>query len=313
VPALYPQRAPVRGRRAKPRSSDALVLCGTALALLLAAAGAQAASQVEVVDDSGNRIVLAAPARRVISVAPHTTELIAEAGALGNLVAVSAFSDYPAPVRQLPVVGTAFGLDLELIAKLHPDLVVAWTSGSGPAQIEALRHLGIPVFLSDPTDLATIATSIERLGVLTGHDAVARARANQFRSDVETLGQRYSARPSVRVFYQVWAAPLMTIGGRQIISSVIRLCGGQNIFAALQSAAPAVEREAVIAADPQVIVSAADREDPDALASWLAWPKVAAVREHHLLTIPADDIARATPRVLIGARTLCETVDAARH
>lgn len=282
-----------------------------ALALALLAA---TPTGVSVVDDSARTVTLTTVARRVVTLAPHTTELLAEVGAFDQLVAVSAYSDYPPAALHLPIIGSAFGLDVEAIAALHPDLVVAWTSGNSTSQVEAIERLGIPVYRSDPRDLEQIASSLERLGVLTGHETEGRERARAFRTTIADLRTRYGARPPVRVFYQVWDQPLMTVGGTHLISRVISLCGGQNVFETLAAAVPTVDREAVIAADPEVIVLASDADDaPSGLASWQAWPQISAVRSHRLIALPAEHIARATTRIAEGATTLCTVLENARH
>jgi iron complex transport system substrate-binding protein len=289
-------------------------LFSSIVALTVLVAGVAAAAEVSVIDDSGKTVRLRSAARRVVSLAPHTTELLDQAGAFDEIVAVSAYSDFPARARQLPVIGSAHGLDVEAIARLHPDLVLAWTSGNSASQVAAIEHLGIPVFRSDPLELEAIATSLERLGVLTGHDALAAGRARAFREDIEQLRRRYADRASVRVFYQVWDQPLMTVGGGHLISKVIRLCGGRNIFESLTTPAPVVDREAVIAADPQIIVLASDADDPlQNFTSWQQWTQVSAVREHQLLTLSPGEITRESPRIALGARTLCEALERVRH
>jgi iron complex transport system substrate-binding protein len=264
-------------------------------------------------DDTGRRIELAQPAARVISLAPHATELLYAVGAGGALVATSDFSDYPAEARNLPRIGGAQGLDLERIAQYHPDLVVAWTSGNNGREIEAIERMGVPVFRSDPHSFEGIAQSLEKFGLLTGHVLLAHNAALGFRERIEALRTRYAHRSSVRVFYQVWNRPLMTVGAPHLISHVIALCGGHNIFEDLDALAPRVDPEAVVARDPMVIAVASDlgrgREE---LAAWNAWPSLSAVRDQHLLILDPALITRATPRIVEGATQLCAGIDAAR-
>ncbi len=269
---------------------------------------------VHAIDDSGNEIRLAQPAQRIISLAPHATELLADVDALSQVVAVSAFSDYPPEANSLPRIGGDRGFDLEAIAALKPDLVIAWTSGNNAGQIAALERLGITVFRSDPSTLEQIASSLERLGELTGHGATGQAAAAAFRLRVAGLTARYSGRASRRIFYEVWDDPLMTINGRHIISSVLRLCAGVNVFDGLGPLTPTVSQEAVLAADPEFIVMAGESgHEKEQQERWRRWRQLSAVRKNQFIVLPAALITRATPRVLDGAEILCTALDASRN
>jgi iron complex transport system substrate-binding protein len=292
---------------------------GLGLALTLAAvARTAAAAAISVVDDAGNTVTLAAPAQRVVSLAPHATELIYAAGGGARLVGTVAYSDYPAAARRVPRVGDSHALDLERIAALRPDLVVVWQSGNAGLQIARLRALHIPLFVSNPARLDEIATSLTRLGALFGTRPTAQAAAQAFRGDIAQLRARYANRAPVSVFFEVWDRPLMTLNGEQMVSDVIRLCGGRNVFAALKPLAPAVSTEAVLAANPEAIVvtTARDAGAPDrpvpALESWRAWPMLNAVKHGNLFAIDGDLITRPAPRLAEGAAQLCADLDQAR-
>jgi len=275
--------------------------------------GVAHASPLAVLDDSGRLVRLAHAAKRLVTLAPHAAELVFEVGAARQLVGVSEFSDFPSEVQNLPKVGNARGLDLERILALKPDLVIAWSSGNNTGEIEALERAGLIVYRSDPQSLEQIASSLERLGILTGHASEGAAKAAEFRKKVTQMQALYSQKRSVRVFYQVWNNPLMTIGGSHLISSVIRLCGGKNIFAALDSPTPIVSKEAVIAADPEVIVVASDvGRGAEELSMWNDWPRITAVRRHRLVVLDPATITRATSRILIGAQKLCEALESTR-
>ena len=272
------------------------------------------AADIAVNDDAGRRVVLEKPARRIISLAPHTTELLFTAGAGGRIVGVVSHSNYPSEAQQLPVVGSAGNLSPEAILARQPDLVVAWKSGNVPAQVEQLINLGIPVFYSEPRRLEDIATNVQRLGKLSGTSAVAEAAAHEFRADYRRLIRDYSGRTPVRTFYQIWDQPLITVNGAHLISQLITLCGGENIFAALGTLAPVVNREAVLAADPQIIIASGQaRERPDWLERWQAWPQVSAVRNQQLYVIDPDLIQRQAPRILRGAKIMCGQIEQARQ
>lgn len=281
--------------------------------LLVALQGGALAAEVSVRDDAGHEVVLSRAARRVVSLAPHVTEALFEVGAGDALVATTGYSDYPAAAARLPRVGGLAGIDLEAVVAMKPDLVIAWSSGTSRVQLDQLERLGIPLFRSEPHTLDDVANTLERFGVLTGHVESADAAAGRFRLRTVALRTTYAQRTPVRVFFQIWNEPLMTIGGTQLISQVIELCGGRNVFASLKTLAPVVDVEAVIRADPEIIVTTATKADHDAeIATWQRWIGVTAVRKSRYLFLDPDTITRQSSRILIGADRLCRAIDAAR-
>lgn len=278
---------------------------------LFLAAGARA--DIVVRDDSGQEVRLPAAARRIVSLAPHATENLYAAGAGDRLLATVDYSDYPEAAKKLPRVGGYSRLDLEAIAALKPDLVVAWQSGNPPAQLDKLRSLGLKVYLSQPNRIEDVAAELERYGRLAGSEAVAQAAAERFRTRLGKLRAANAGKPAVRVFYEVWKAPLTTVGGPQIISSAIRLCGGENVFGTLGQMAPVVSLEAVLAADPEAIVATGMGDAaPEWLEDWKKWPHLAAVKRGNLFHINPDIMQRHTPRILDGTEQLCADLDLAR-
>ena len=242
------------------------------LVLLLAAGAAQA--QIRVADDYGREVALAAPAQRVVSLAPHLTELMYAAGAGARLVGALEYSDYPAEAKALPRVGSEASIDLEALVALRPDLVIAWPNAGSARAVERIAALGIPVFRSEPRELEDIARTMETLGRLAGTQAAASAAASAFRDRAASIERRYAQRARVRVFYQVWDRPLVTVNGNHVISKAMRLCGGENVLAAL--------------------------------------PALAAARHDNLYAIRPELLQRHTPRLLDGAEELCRILEAVR-
>jgi len=283
------------------------------LAVLLLFSAGSGFAQVAVRDDYGNQIVLQKPAARIVSLSPHLTELLYDVGAGSRLVGAIEFSDFPAEARALPRIGSDAGINLEAVLALRPDLIVAWPNPGSVKAVDRLAALGVPVFRSEPRELDDIARTLERLGVLAGTEARAAREAASFRARAASLERRYAGRERVRVFYQVWDRPLLTVNGQHVISKVMRLCGGDNVFAALPVIAPEIDREAVLKADPDVIVaSGAGGERPAWLDAWKAFPGVRAARHGQLYSIPPELIQRHTPRLLDGAERLCALLDQVR-
>ncbi len=281
------------------------------LAVLVAAGAAHA--QVKVVDDYGKPVSLAGPARRVVCLSPHLTELMFSAGAGDRVVGAVEYSDYPPAARALPRVGSDAAINLEAVVALRPDLVVAWPNAGSVRAVDRIASLGIPVFRSEPRELEDIARTIETFGRLAGTQSAARSAAADFRSRAARLAARYAHRPVVRVFYQVWDRPLITVNGDHVISKVIRLCGGANVMADLPGIAPEVDPERVLQADPEVILaSGIGAARPAWLDGWKAYPAIAAVRHGQLHAIRPELLQRHTPRLLDGAEELCRILESAR-
>lgn len=283
------------------------------VAAALAVATAPALAGPSVVDDTGRRVTLAEPARRIVSLAPHVTELLYAAGAGERLVAAVGYSGYPEAAQSLPRVGSYDNLNIEAILAHEPDLVVAWQSGNPGGQLAKLREMGVTLYMNEPRRLEVIADSIVRLGTLAGTETAAREAAHAFRERLAALRARYADRPALEVFYQIWDDPLMTVNDDHVIADVIRGCGGQNVFADLPALAPRVSVEAVLARDPEVIIaSGTGDERPEWLDMWRPWTELEAVRRDNLFFVPPDILQRHTPRILDGMARMCVHLERAR-
>jgi iron complex transport system substrate-binding protein len=279
-----------------------------ALALLPAAR-----ADLLVTDDSGQQIRLKAPATRIVTLAPHATEILYAAGAGERLVGTVEFSDYPPAAKKVPRVGSYERLDLEAISALKPDLVIAWETGNPAGQVAKLKALGLTVYASQPNRMEDIAAQLERFGQLAGSEAAANTAARQFRQRLENLRRNNAQQPTVRIFYQIWTPPLMTVGGPQIISDAIRLCGGENVFGHLNQMSPTVSVETVLQADPEAIVATGMGDArPEWLNDWNKWTRMTAVKRGNLFHINPDIMQRHTPRILDGTEQLCADLDIAR-
>lgn len=286
-----------------------------ALASMVAALALFSSAHAELVlqDDSGQEVRLKAPARRIVTLAPHATELLYAAGAGDRLVGTVDYSDYPPAAKKVQRVGNYDRFDLEAISALKPDLIIAWESGNPAAQVAKLKALGLTVYSTQPNRMDDVAGQLERFGQLAGSEPVADAAAAQFRQRLERLRRTYAGKPPVRVFYQIWKAPLMTVGGPQIISDAIRLCGGENIFGKLDQMSPTVSVEAVLVANPEAIVASGMGDArPECLDDWKKWTRMTAVKRGNLFHINPDLMQRHTPRILDGAEQLCADLDIAR-
>jgi len=254
----------------------------------------------------------AASPSRIVSLAPHLTEIAYAAGAGSSLVGTVDYSDYPEAARALPRVGDGWRVDYERVLALRPDVVLAWTSGTRRATIERLQALQVRVVEVPTFRLADVPAALRRVGDLAGTRAVAEPVAARFEADVRRLRQEHAGASPVTVFVQIDDEPLFTVSGKHVISEVVELCGGRNVFAGLPQIAPQVDEEAVLARNPQVILTT-DDTIADPRAQWLRWPQLAAVRHGTIYAMPSDTVARASPRLVEGVQAVCTALDDARR
>ncbi len=293
------------------RSVYGLIL-GPVLGLLAWASVARA--EISVVDNHGRTVTVSKPAERIVSLAPHVTENLFSAGAGDQVVGVVSYSNFPEAAQSIASVGSYVRLNLEAIVALKPDLIVAWGSGNGKGRVQSLLDLGLNVYVSEPKSLETVAKNIENYGILSGHEAEAKQVTREYLKTLYRLRESYSDRERVSVFYQVWNNPLQSVNGKGLISDVIRLCGGYNVFADAIASAPKVTVESVLAMNPQSIVASGMGEArPEWLDEWRQWSSLQAVQGEHLYFIPPEYLQRHTVRVLTGADMLCQNLEKVRQ
>jgi iron complex transport system substrate-binding protein len=288
----------------------------------LAALALNAAQAAPHVDDAGRSVELAGPARRVITLAPNLTELVYAVGGGATLIATVDTSNFPPEARAVPRIGDYQRLDIERILSLKPDLVLVWLSGNTNRELGQLEAAGLLVFYLEPRKLADLPRALARVGALLGRDGDGERRAASLRRELETLRARHAGAPPVTLFFQVWSDPVMTLNDEHLVGEVIRLCGGRNVFGHLPQLVPQLSAESVLAANPEVMVSASDSSPPDAhwqrdpahraFAPWKQFASLTAVRRGWLYTIPGDHISRQGPRIVEGVRALCTALDQVR-
>ena len=250
---------------------------------------------------------------RIVSLSPHITELLFAAGAAAQIVGVDDLSDYPAAAAQIAHVGEVTALDTEVLLKLNPTLVILWDSGTSPQRKADLKQLGLNVYPTEQRHLDDIATALVDFGRLAGTLSVADAAAQQYRYQLDQLRHRYAHRSPLRVFYQVWDRPLYTLSREHVVNEMLALCGGINIFAELHGLAPMIDKEAVLAGDPDVIIIGANgAEGARQAAEWNRITSLHAVQHHRVYTVDDSLMSRMSPRILLGVSSVCERLDQAR-
>lgn len=271
-------------------------------------------ADLKVIDDGQRTVSLEKPARRIISLAPHVTEMIFAAGAGQFLVGISDYSDYPEAAKKITSIGNIFALDLERLLALKPDLVIIWGTGNAKQLAKKLRDNKVTVFESEPHSFEDIASSLERIGILSGTEVTGNAAAKQFRERLQRLSASYQLKDKekpVTVFHQMVKSPLMTVNHEHFISKMITLCGGRNVFAELKDISATITTEALLVANPELIFSSGD-DNLRLRKDWGNFPTLQAVKKQNLYSIHGNWLHRAGPRILDATEQLCKNIEATR-
>ncbi len=283
------------------------------LLVVVAALGSVASAAITITDDSGARVVLAAPAKRIVSLSPGATEMLFAAGAGDRVIATVEYSDEPAEAKRIARIGDVVAIDIERLVALRPDVAVIWPGGGNAAQIEKLSRLGLPLYRQQVDRLQDLPASVRRLGILAGTSAVAEINARNLEQRLAELQRKYAGNPPLTVLLQVWNRPIYTVGGKQLMSDALRVCGARNVFGDLETPGPVVDVEAVIARDPDVIVAAASAETANTwLADWKRFPQLRAVKSGHLIPFDDESLVRLGPSVITATERLCRALAAVR-
>ena len=256
--------------------------------------------------------------QRIITLAPHLSELVDAAGGSDRLVSVSAFSNLPESVKQLPITSDARSIDLEKMKSLRPDLIIYWRGGTSESQIQSIKktfNKDVQFISVQPKKLSDIAADIETIGKALGTESVAKKNADALRLKIAALNtqQKNISDRKVRVFYQVWAQPLMTLNQDHIIGDIIQRCGGEQLFANEKVLVPTVSREAVIKANPEIIFTAVDSTKMNTdWSMWSSFPQLAATKNKAFIDLDGDIISRPSPRIMQGAQKICAEINKVR-
>ncbi|ACA88335.1 cobalamin-binding protein [Shewanella woodyi] len=256
-------------------------------------------------------VAVAAPAKRVIALSPHSVEMLYAIGAGETIVATTDHADFPAAALDIPRIGGYHGVQIERVIELNPDLVLVWGSGNKAEDIDRIKSLGFKVFDSDPKTLEAVADELKALGELTGNKAQANRVGDEYLTQLAKLRKDNLAKQKVKVFYQLWSTPLMTVAKNSWIQQIIDVCHGDNVYIDAASDYPQVSLESVLLKMPEVILQSQDEGNVLGV-DWNKWQEIPAVKQQHIYQLNADLLHRAAPRALLGVNALCEALDKAR-
>jgi|MDTC01.3.fsa_nt_gb iron complex transport system substrate-binding protein len=270
---------------------------------LLLMLASESPAEILVRDDLQNIVQLEAPAGRIISLAPHLTELLFSLEVGEQIVGTSRYSDYPPAASQIQVIGDAFSVNVETVVNLKPDVIFAWSTGGANRAIESLRKLGYAIYLNEAKTFQGIGKTLVAMSKLVGKERQGLELEGQFQNRIEGIREANAGFPSPRVFFQISDQGLYTVNGQHLIGQAINICNGENVFAEQTIAVPLVSKESIVAADPDVIVIS--KPHPESVSPWeKRWNSYAGYGAK-LRWIDPGLISRPSLRMLDGIEQLC--------
>ncbi len=263
-------------------------------------------------DDDGRPALLDTPAVRVVTLAPSLTELVFAAGAGDKLVGASAYSDFPEASNKLPKVADATGISWESLLALKPDLVLAWKGGTRQADIGRLNSLGINVFVIEIKRLDDVPRALRAIGKLVGRPDPAEKAARVFQRQLVSLREANAGKSLVKTFFEISSKPLMTINRDHVISEMIDLCGGSNIFADSPALASEPSREVLLARNPEAILYGVSSARTGGVNE-TTYAGLIAASAGRAYGVTADYVFRPGPRLLLATEEICAALDRGRE
>ncbi|GAA61128.1 vitamin B12 transport system substrate-binding protein [Pseudoalteromonas sp. BSi20652] len=250
---------------------------------------------------------------RIIALAPHIVENLFAIGAGDNIVGTVDYADYPVEAQSIERIGGYYGISLEKVLALKPDLVIAWKSGNQSEDLAQIERLGIKVYLSNPTTIDAVANELLTFGEFTGNIKQSQQAANTFKQKLRGIVKSQQDKKNITGFYQLWAEPMMTVSKNTWINQLIETCHVSNVFADSVTDYPQISIENVIVTKPQVIIIPDEKSKTlQPVVNWQKWPEVPAVKNDQFISVNADLLHRFTARMLDGLADMCDKIDASR-
>ena len=269
----------------------------------------------EVKDETGRLVRIPQPVRRIVSLAPSVTETLFALGLGDLIVGDTDFCDYPPEAKQKRHVGGPVDPNIEVIAALHPDLVVASRSINRLASVHSLEQLGIPLYGTDPRTVDQVLASMQRLGELLGAGEMGRALVASLRQRLNQIDRKLAGLPPQTAMMVVWLDPLISVGRNTFLEDALRRAGAHSIIDTQQSW-PNINIEEVIRLQPKYLIFSSD--DPQQVQRQLAelqdrpaWRQLDAVRNRRIVVV-SESISHPSPRLIDGIEQLAAALYPAR-
>lgn len=245
--------------------------------------------------------------QRIITLAPHLTELLFSLGEQNRIIATVEFSDYPQEAKDIPRIGDAFRLDWEKLAQLKPDLILAWEGGNPQNLLAELNRRGYRVEKFPNASLFKLPQQLNNLSALLNISALDISA--EYTQGLQALLEEYENKQTIDVFYQISSQPIYSIGGAHTISEMLQVCGARNVFSNRAEISSPLSPEAVLGVKPQVILTT--NQAYSEVSKF--WEKFESIAQPSVLKVSGDEVSRASLRMLQGTRNICETLDVWRQ
>lgn len=263
----------------------------------------------EVTDEAGRRVRVPVRPERIVTLAPNLTEIVYAVGAGNRLVGNTTYCDYPAEAKQVAKVGDTLQPNIERIIALRPQLVLVSTASQLEAFTKQLNEQGIAVYVTDPRSLDDVFRSIKSIGELMGETERSEKLVADLRARAAAIEEAVKISKPVRVFYQVSATPLYTIGREAFLTDLIRRAGGQSVTADVPGAFPRYSDEAALATQPEAIIIPVDSTMEQSNARPAAsLQKSPAVVSNRIFAINGDLLSRPGPRLVEGLEQMARVL-----
>lgn len=254
--------------------------------------------------------VIADTSPRLVVLAPDLARNLIMLGAADQIRGIISNDSLEQQLTNAEVVGDHQLLNFEKILSLKPSKIIAWQGGNPESQLQRLEGLGLEVVRVRTERLADLPAQLRTFGQILGREAQAQLLIDQFYTAMDAL--QVKSQPDVRLFYELWHAPLMSVNDHSWISEIFSLCGAINVLGRAYEPYPQVGEEAVLAGNVQVILGSSELPS-NWQESWQKWPQIPAVAADQLYTVDADYLHQLTLDTVRGAEQVCAAVERARR
>ena len=258
-------------------------------------------------DEIGRRVDISDNPQRIVSLAPGITETLYEIGLADKIAGVTSYCDWPKEARTKPRIGGFTNPSIEKIISLKPDLIIATADGNRKDTVTQLERIGLPVYVTNPSDTEKILKSILHIGEITNRNDAARKLAAKLSKRMDNIAAQIKNKNKPRVFFQIGLEPVITAGHGTLINEVIGRAGGINIACNDTARYPRYSAEGIMAGSPDIILFAPmanDKEFAMVKKFWNKYGEIPAVKNKRIYPINTDLISRASPRVFDAIETM---------
>lgn len=249
-----------------------------------------------IVDDFGDTLKAGAPATRIVSLNPTTTEILFAIGAGSKLVGRTKWDSWPDSAKYVPDVGDALRPNIEAVLAKKPDLVLLYASNDNRTAAQQLKAAGVKVLAMKVDSIAEFERSTMALGHLVGEEARAKNVVDSVRATLERVRQATASLPRASVFYHTWEKPVITIGKHSFLNELVEIAGGTNVYGDVLAVSPIVTMEDILSRNPDVILSGPSVVT--ALGTSKQWQVIPAVRNRKVFAY--DTMVVGRPSVTLG-------------